>query len=71
MANQYRVISKWTGWWGGWGSEKNIADMLNACGAEGWNLVRSENSLFLWWFLPRHKVLFIFERLAPPSMQSA
>lgn len=60
---EYTVISKWCGWFGGWGSETDIAAMLTAQGAQGWRLVRSENGLFgWWWWLPRRKVLFVFER---------
>lgn len=60
---EYAAISKWTGWFGGWGSESDLAAVINGYGAEGWRLVRSENGLFLWmWFYPRRKVLLIFER---------
>jgi len=41
---EYRVISKWCGWFGGWGSESDIAWMLNDKG-EGGRLVRSESGL--------------------------
>ncbi len=60
---EYNVISKWSGWWGGWGSESDIIGLLNAEAAEGWQLVRSESlRLFWWWCIPRPKVLLIFER---------
>lgn len=64
---QYATISKWTGLWlGGWGSERDISALLNKHAADGWRLVRSENSVFFWmWFWPRHKVLLILEREAP------
>jgi len=62
---EYRVVSKWCGWFGGWGSESDIAWLLNDSG-EGGRLVRSESGLFLWWWLiPRRKVLFVFERSTP------
>ena len=58
----YKVISKWCGWFGGWGSEKDIAEMLATEVGEGGRLIRSESALFLWWWLiPRRKVLLIFE----------
>lgn len=68
---QYKVVSKWCGWFGGWGSERDIAAVLNAAGAEGLHLVRSENGLFLWmWIIPRRKVVFVFEGQAPPTTGS-
>lgn len=60
---EYRVESKWTGIFGGWGSESDIADILNNAASEGWRLARTERSWFSWfWFLPRPKLLMIFER---------
>jgi hypothetical protein len=60
---EYTAISKWTGWIGGWGSEMDISNLINQFAVSGWRLVRSENGVFLWWwFYPRRKVLFIFER---------
>lgn len=65
---EYLVESKWTGFWGGWGSEGDIAAILNARGREGWRLVRSESHLFNWWLIlwfPRVKLLMIWERALP------
>ena len=62
---EYLVISKWTGWFGGWGSEADIADMMNEVAADGWRLVRTENGPFVWFWLPsfvRRKLLMVFER---------
>ncbi len=65
---EYHVISKWTGWFGGWGSESDIAQMMTELAGAGWRLVRSENALFAWWwFYPRRKVLFVFERERHPA----
>jgi hypothetical protein len=62
---RYAVISKWCGWFGGWGSESDIASALNAVGPD-WRLVRSENAIFAWmWLIPRRKIVFVFERLTP------
>ena len=61
----YKVVSKWCGWFGGWGSESNIKDLLEAStprSGQGWRLVRSESGIFAWWwFVPRRKILFVFE----------
>ena len=60
---EYLAESKWTGWFGGWGSESDIAGMMSRRGADGWRLVRSESKPFLWWWwLPRVKLLMIWER---------
>ena len=60
---EYKTITKWAGWWGGWGSENDIADIINEEARAGWRLVRWESMrLFWWWFLPRLNMLFIFER---------
>lgn len=60
---EYKVISKWAGWGGGWGSESDIAALANALGDDGWRLVRSEADGFRWfWIMPRRKVLLFFER---------
>ncbi|MBF8255121.1 MAG: hypothetical protein HW375_28 [Anaerolineales bacterium] len=65
---QYLVISKWCGWYGGWGSESDIAALCNAQGAQGWRLVRSENGLFAWMYIIlRRKVLLFFERETTPA----
>lgn len=69
---EYKVISKWTGWGGGWGSESDLAAMANALGAEGWRLVRSEATGFRWfWLVPRRKVLLFFERDLPAQARVA
>lgn len=63
---EYASVSKWMGWWGGWGSEGDVSAILNGYAADGWRLVRSESGVFAWMlFMPRHKVLFVFEREAP------
>jgi hypothetical protein len=63
---EYRVESKWCGFWGGWGSERDLAGICNAVAGEGWRLIKTERAWFAWfWFLPRPKVLLIFERAAP------
>ena len=60
---EYKVESKWTGIFGGWGSESDIAGLLNAAANEGWRFVRSEAKWFAWfWLLPRPKLLMFFER---------
>ncbi len=65
---EYYVVSKWTGIFGGWGSESDIAAELNRAASDGWRLVRTENIRAIWlWFLPRPKLLMIFERAATPA----
>jgi hypothetical protein len=60
---EYLTVSKWTGWFGGWGSEGDLSAVINQHAAQGWRLVRSESGVFAWmWFVPRHKVLLMFER---------
>ena len=60
---EYRVESKWSGIFGGWGSESDIAQLINQVAADDWRLIRTENIRALWfWFLPRPKLLMIFER---------
>lgn len=62
---QYRVITKWTGWVAGWGSESDIAGILNAEAQQGWRLSRTESQRSAWmWFFPRIKLLMVFERQA-------
>jgi len=63
--NEYAVDSKWSGWFGGWGSETDIAAVINVRAREGWTLVRTESQRCgWWWFLWRIKLLMIFERPA-------
>ena len=65
MASAYRYLasSKWCGWWGGWGSENDIARHIEAQAAGGYRLVRTESRTSWWFFcIPRPKMLFIFER---------
>lgn len=60
---EYLVESKWTGFLGGWGSEADIAKRMNYHTREGWELIRTESKLFLWfWFVPRVKLLMIWGR---------
>jgi hypothetical protein len=62
----YKALSKWCGWWGGWGSESDIADLANEQAAQGWRLVSTKSQLCAWfWFVPRKKILLVFEKLAP------
>ena len=65
MASGYRylVSSKWCGWFGGWGSENNIGRHIETTATGGYRLIRTESRLRWWfWFIPRPKVLFIYER---------
>jgi hypothetical protein len=65
---EYHVESKWCGWFGGWGSERDIAAVANAMSAQGWRLVSTKHLHALWWLLPlpipfvRPKLLLVFER---------
>ena len=61
--HQYQATSKWCGWWGGWGSETDIARHIEGTTAEGWQLVETKNTMrFWWWIIPRPKILFIYSR---------
>lgn len=64
---RYVVLSKWVGWAGGWGSETDIADIMNSMYAQGYILVDTKDRKAWWngWF-PRHKLLMIF-RFSPPQ----
>lgn len=70
---EYLVESKWTGWFGGFGSEGDIAAIMNRRGQEGWRLVRTEAERFAWMWMPwflRVKLLMVWERprtLAAPE----
>jgi hypothetical protein len=66
---EYRVEHIWAGFWGGFGSESHIQDVVNRYAGQGWRLRDMEASTFMWWFwpliimfLPRHKILLVFER---------
>ena len=60
---EYNVRSKWAGWFGGWGSEGDVAAIMDETATHGWRLVRTESIHALWfWFIPRPKLLFVFER---------
>jgi len=60
---QYKITSKWCGFWGGWGSESDIGRHVEQETSGGWRLSRTESKTLLWfWFLPRPKVLFFYER---------
>ena len=62
---QYRVTSKWAGWLGGWGSEDDIAKHIETETVGGWHLLRTESEIRFWWFfVPRPKLVFIYERAA-------
>jgi hypothetical protein len=62
----YVVESKWAGWFGGFGSEGDIARILNRRAAQGYRLVSTKSEWRLWWLLIipcwRVKLLFFFER---------
>lgn len=61
--DKYIVQSRWVGWTGGYGSENAIARELNRRQGTGWKIHRTEIQRFLWmWFLPRAKLLIIWER---------
>ena len=63
--HEYRVTSMWCGWWGGWGSEDDIARHIERETTERWHLASTKMSLRLWfWVVPRPKVLFIYSRSA-------
>lgn len=60
---EHMIISRWAGWWGGWGSESDLSKVINQRAAEGWTLRDTEASIFGWfWIIPRHKLLMVFER---------
>ena len=62
---EYKVETKWAGWLGGWGSESDVAAILNREAKEGWRLARIDSKRALWWwlpFMPRIKLLMVFER---------
>jgi hypothetical protein len=60
---EYHAESKWCGFFGGWGSEQDIATLINRYAAEGWRLASTKNIHALWfWLLPRPKLLLLFER---------
>jgi len=59
----YVVESKWVGFWGGYGSEDDVARILNRRAAQGYRLVGTKTERSLWmWCMPRIKLLFFFER---------
>lgn len=63
---EYLVESKWTGWFGGWGSESDIAAGMTRRSGEGWRLVSTKTERSAWmWCLPRIKLLMVFERERP------
>lgn len=59
---EYHVEHVWAGFWGGWGSESRIQDLLNRLGAQGWRLTSTKTRLFFWFIFPRPKLLLFFER---------
>ena len=65
----YSVESKWVGWFGGYGSESDIASRMNAMSQQGWQLARTEVARATWfWFLPRLKMLMVWERDGVPPV---
>lgn len=68
---EYIVESKWTGWFGGWGSETDIASIMTLRSTTGWRLVRTESKPFAWfWCIPRVKLLMVWERPLEKSSPS-
>lgn len=68
---EYRVESKWSGWAGGWGSESDIAGIMNGFAGQGWRLISTKNVHALWfWIVPRPKLLMVFERQVPIAGQA-
>lgn len=71
MANSgqtYVVESKWCGWGGGWGSESDIARIMNRRAAQGYRLVATESKrcwCLVLLLVPvwRVKLLMMFERV--------
>jgi len=62
-SHEYRVTSKWCGWWGGWGKEITIIRHIEETTVEGWQLTETKSMTRLWWWvLPRPKMLFIYSR---------
>ena len=60
---EYKVVSRWAGWFGGWGSESDLGRVVNGCAGEGYRLVSTKAWLAFWWFaVPRKKLLLVFER---------
>lgn len=64
----YVVESKWCGWGGGWGSESDIARIMNRRAAQGYRLVATESKrcwCLVLLLLPvwRVKLLMMFERV--------
>lgn len=65
VGQRYVVESKWCGWWGGWGSERDIAAILNRRAQQGYRLLSTKSIHGLWFLLvPRPKLLMFFEREA-------
>jgi hypothetical protein len=61
----YVVESKWCGiLLGGFGSENDIATIVNRRHSQGYRLASTKMSI-AWWmmFIPRHKLLMFFERV--------
>ena len=60
---QYKVVSRWCGWWGGFGPDEAIARCIEQETAGGWRLTSTASAARLWlWCIPRPRVLFVFER---------
>ena len=60
---EYTVVSKWCGWFGGWGSESDVAQIMNGLARQGWRLLRTDVAFCAWWLcLPRKKLLMVFQR---------
>jgi hypothetical protein len=60
----YVVESKWCGFIGGFGSENDIARILNRRAAQGYRLTSSKTERAAWmWIVPRIKLLMFFERV--------
>ena len=63
VSYEYRVIDRWCGWWGGFGSPIAMNRMLEQQAKDGWRLVGTQSKLRGWnWLIPRPMILFFFER---------
>ena len=62
---QYKAVSRWCGWWGGFGSDQAITRRIEQETPGGWRLVSTASAVRFWlWCIPRPRVMFVFEREA-------
>ena len=60
---EYKTVSLWCGWFGGWGSIADIDEMIDFYAGLGWRLCEVVESTKWWYYVvPRSRVLMIFER---------